>query len=150
MMLFGCATHKAYNYAEYKSSLLSNMTFYSQYEIAYKIKDRIVVSPFFSDSNEYLPNDVIKLHLGLLVRNPNLQKFDIWVDSIFKGLNTDDYIQTSKLVYNSQGLPEEFISIDLPTHKEDSQVEVYVSVVSNDQILYESTKAIYRIREVKN
>jgi len=148
--MFGCATHKAYNYAEYKSSLLSNMTFYSQYEIAYKIKDTVIASPFFSDSNEYLPNNVIKLHLGLLVRNPNLQKFDIWVDSIFTGIDTDDYIQTSKLVYSSQGLPEEFISIDLPTHKDNSQVEVYVSVVSNYQVLYESTKAMYRIKGVSN
>lgn len=149
MMLFGCATHKAYNYADYKSSLLSDMTFYTQYEIAYKSKDRIIVSPFFSDSNEYLPNDIVKLHLGLLVKNPSLQNFDIWVDSIFTGLDTDDELQTSTLVYQSQGLPEEFISINLPTHKVNYQVEFQAVVVSDDRILYESQKARYRIREVK-
>jgi hypothetical protein len=148
-MLFGCATHKAYNYADYKSSLLSDMTFYTQYEIAYKLKDHVIVSPFLADSNEYLPNDIVKLHLGLLVKNPRLQHFDIWVDSVFTGLDSNDELQTSTLVYQSQGLPEEFISIDLPTHKVNTQVEFTAVVVSEDRILYESFKARYKIREVK-
>lgn len=149
IFMFGCATHKAYNYADYKSSLLYDMTFYTQYEIAYKIEDKIIASPFFADSNEYLPNDIVKLHLGLLVKNPSLQHFDIWVDSIFTGLDSDEVFQTSTLVYQSQGLPEEFISINLPTHRVNTQVEFSAIVVSEDRILYESSRAKYKIREVE-
>ena len=157
MFVTGCTTSKAYNYAEYHSSLSGsqNMTFYSQYDIAYKVQTKkgkvvTVVSPFLADSNAYLPEKVVKLHLGLKVLNPNKESFGLWVESECVGIDTDYYIQIRKFVGNSRMLPENIISIDLPHQTDlDSQVTFRVSVIVDGDTLYESTTAKYRIKGSK-
>ncbi len=151
LLITNCATHKAYNYADFHSSLQSGMTFYTQYEILYKANtkdgDKLVVAPFLADSNNYLPGKVIKLHLGLIVNNPSREKFVIWIDYQFLGIDDGKVFKRSKLAYKAQGLPEEFISIDMPFDTNmHSKVKFAAEVVSNGVVLYKSTEALYKIK----
>ena len=158
LLLFcGCATYdKSYSYADYQRSFVNDMVFYSQYEIIYKqqTKDgyKLVVAPFLADSNNYLPNEVVKLHLGLSVINPNREKFVIWVDYQFVGIDdNDEFVRKTKLVHKSeQGLPEEFISIDMPYHTNvHSQIHFKIEVFNSKGMLYKSTEALYKIKGVE-
>ena len=150
LLLCSCSTNKSYDYAEFSRSLTNDMTFYSQYEIVYKVDSKkgeiVIVSPFLSDSNKYLPEKIIKLHLGLQVTNPNLYKFVIWMDYQFGEIGENDVLRKTKLVHMSQELPEEFISIDLPYDTNiHSQIKLTVSVISNGRVLYKSSEALYKV-----
>jgi len=142
------------SYAEYRQEI-NGMSFYTQYEILYVATTpkgkRLVVSPFLADSNEYLPNNIVKLHLGLQTINPTEEVFNIWLDwKVLDYYNGDVILQKSKLVHMSQGLPEEFISIDLPYKTNiHSKIEILVEVISNGRVRYAST-AKYKIKEVTN
>lgn len=154
LLLFcGCAHNKSYDYAEYYKSLQSDMSFYSQYEIIYKEdtkKGNVIVSPFLADSNNYLPNQIIKLQFGLKVINPNREKFVVWIDYQFVEIDTnDELIRKSKLVHMSQELPEEFISINMPYLTNiHSQIRFSVIVIGSNKgnVLYKSTEALYRVK----
>jgi len=156
VFLLGCATTKAYDYAEYHNSLTGSqdMSFCSQYEIAYSVQNKkgkvvTIVSPFLANSNQYLPEKILKFHLGLKVFNPNKRKFKVWVESEFTGLDTDYHLLISNFVNVSQILPEEFISINLPyITNVHSQVNFKMMVISDNKILFESPKAMYRLRGV--
>lgn len=154
LLFCGCASNNAYDYADYSRSFETEMTFYSQYEIIYKAKtnrkEKLVVAPFLSDSNQYLPEEIVKLHFGLIVVNPKREKFTIWMDYSFNGIGNDEFkIKKSKIVAKSQSLPEEFISIDLPhvtnTH---AQVKILIEVVGSEKVIY-STKALYKTKGSK-
>ena len=59
-LLCGCAIiNESHDFADYHSSLIYDISFYSQYEIIYKAKtkdgEKLVVAPFLADSNNYLP-----------------------------------------------------------------------------------------------
>lgn len=152
IFITGCATTKSYDYADYSNSLKTNLSFYSQYEIIYKVKtkkgERIIVSPFLASSNTYLPEQVLKLHLGLKIINPNKEHFKIWVDSKFTEIGTDKVFQKMNFVYVTQILPEEFVSINLPLTNIHSQVDFFVIVMSDGDVLYRSL-ARYKMKGVK-
>lgn len=151
VVLVGCATTKTYDYAEYRHSLTGDLSFYSQYEIIYKTDNgKPIASPFLADSNRFIPKETIKLHLGVALQNPNLICFDVWLESLFTRLDTKETLKTARLIHMSEGLPKEFISVDLPIHKANHKVECSVIVVSGDTVLYESSKARYKIREVND
>ena len=150
LTLCGCATKKAYDYAEFHNNLYSNSQFYSQYEIVYikQIKDNeiVVVSPFLADSNDYLPENLIKLHFGLQIINPYKERMDVWVDYAFIGLGDEEFFHKKSYLYKSVTLPEDFLSIEMPYATNiHSQVEFQVTVDSNGRTLYESSKAKYRV-----
>jgi hypothetical protein len=155
MLLFGgCATYKSYDYAEYHKSFSSDMSFYSQYEIIYKAdtkRGNLVVAPFLANSNDYLPNQIIKLQYGLKVINPYRERFVVWIDYKFVEFDTnDELIRKSKLVYKSQDFPEEFISIDMPYITNiHSQIHFSVVVLGDNGILYKSTEALYKTKGSK-
>ena len=154
LLLCGCATTKSYDYAEYYNSLTSNMSFYSQFEIIYKAetkKGELVVAPFLANSNNYLPNQVIKLQFGLNVINPNREKFVIWVDYAFVEVGTnDELVRKSKLVHKSQDLPEEFISIDMPyVTNIHSQISFSIVILGRNGVIYKSTEALYKTKGSK-
>jgi len=158
LLCCGCATHTQYNYADYQKSLSTDVSFYSQYEIVYKLKinkkDRVIIAPFLADSNGYLPNEIIKLHLGLNIVNPNQEKLNIWVDYKFTGIDTKDVVLKENFVFKSQKSLESFHSIDMPCSTNiHTQVEfyVYVTLYDNDEyILYKSSLAKYRIKGNKD
>ena len=154
LLLLGCATGKSYDYAEYHRSFTSDMSFYSQYEIIYKAdtkKGNLVVAPFLANSNNYLPNQVIKLQFGLNVINPNREKFVVWVDYAFVEVDTnDELVRKSKLVYKSQALPEEFISIDMPyVTNIHSQISFSIVILGRNGVIYKSTEALYKTKGSK-
>ncbi len=155
VLLQSCAHNKTYNYADYKQSFNTGMSFYSQYELVYLAtaengKEKLIVTPFLADSNQYLPGKIVKLHLGLKIINPSEEKFVIWKDYQFTGIDSDEYLQTSKLVHMSQGLPEEFISIDLPYMTNiHSKVSFSIEVISEKGVLYKSSRALYKIKGVQ-
>lgn len=148
-LLVSCAHHKTHNYADYQRSFVNEMAFYSQYEILYKVTtkdgERMVVAPFLADSNDYLPKKVVKLHFGLSVINPRRETFTVWIDS-----KTNDH-QISRIVHQSQSLPDEFISVDLPfIAKKDTNIKCIVLVLGKGgNLLYQSPMARYKIRGVK-
>jgi hypothetical protein len=152
LLLCGCATHKSYDYANFSRSLYNDASFYSQYEIIYQIKDKknndvVVVTPFLADSNAYLPEKIIKLHLGLNVVNPYKEVLNVWVDYTFRGIDNKDFFQTKSYLYKSVALPEEFLSIDMPYSTNiHSQIEFFVTIEKNGKPLYESSKALYRVK----
>lgn len=161
LLLCGCSKHIQFDYADYKTSLSTDVSFYSQYEIIYASeinkKRAIITAPFLADSNTYLPKEIIKLHLGLNITNPREHKLNIWVDYRFTGIDTKDVVLKENFVlYRSQKSPESFYSIDMPcslkaTNKH-SQIEFYVYVTLHDNeehILYKSSVAKYRLRENK-
>jgi hypothetical protein len=157
LVLFcGCGTFsKSHDYADYSMSLTHDISFYSQYEIIYKAKTKkgykLVVAPFLADSNNYLPEKIIKLHFGLKVFNPNREKFVVWMDFQFVEVDGELFQRTSKLVYKSQALPEEFINIDLPYITNiHSEISLSISVIGGEgKVLYQSTEALYKVRGVK-
>jgi hypothetical protein len=156
LLLFcGCATTKSEQIGGFRNILYSDLSFYSQYEILYNSKqgekDIQITKPFLASGNLYIPDSTIKLHLGLMVRNPNRENFDIWVESRFTELDTDNIFQRTKsIVYGTQRLPEEFISISIPINYVNSQIDFWVTVVSKTgDVLYESSKAIYKIGKSK-
>jgi len=148
----GCATTKSYDYADYSSSLKNGLSFYSQYEIIYKIKtkkgEKIIVSPFLADSNNYLPEKILKLHFGLKIINPNKEHFKIWVDSKFTEIGTDKVFQKLNFVHVAQILPEEFVSINLPLTNIHSKVEFFVIITSDSGDILYSSLARYKIKGV--
>lgn len=152
LTLCGCATNnRAYDYAEIQYNLYNDTRFISQYEIVYiqKQKDNeiVVVSPFLADRNQYLPKDLIKLHFGLQIINPFEQKMDIWVDYTFTGIDDKEFFHQKSYLYKSVTLPEEFLSIELPHNTNvHSQIEFQVTVDSDGRVLYESSKAMYRVK----
>lgn len=151
LLLCGCATTKSYDYAELSYSLYNDAQIYSQYEIVFvkqiKDKETIVVLPFLANSNSYLPEEIIKLHLGLNIVNPYKEKMDVWVDYVFMGLGDEEFFQQKSYLYKSVTLPQEFLSIEMPYNTNiHSQVEFQVTVDSNGRTIYESSKAMYKIR----
>lgn len=146
-----CASMKVYDYAEYHNSLTYDISFYSQYEIAYKIKNQIITTSFLANSNEYLPEDIIVLHIGLLINNPKRGKFVVWSEFKVTSIDTGKLIQKTRLKHVAKSLPEEFISIDMPYNTNiHSEIEFSVSVMDySGNILYQSSKALYKIRGVQ-
>ena len=146
LLLVSCAHHKVLNYADYQRSFKNDMTFYSQYEILYKVTtkdgEKMVVAPFLADSNNYLPKKVVKLHFGLSVINPRRETFTVWIDS------RANENQRARIVHRSQSLPDEFISIDLPfTSKKDTTIKCIVLVLGKGgNLLYQSPIARYKIK----
>jgi hypothetical protein len=149
--LMGCAT-TSHNYASYSRSFDNDFVFYSQYGIAYKSGDFVVIGLFFSDENTYLSDQILNLRLGLYVVNPKKEFFEVRVESKFTELDTGNFLEKNKFVYRSQMLPEEFINIDLPRNIDlsDSQVEFKAMVLDKDgKNLFESEVAKYRIKGSK-
>jgi len=150
LLFMGCAHHNSYNYADFSRSFSNDMTFYSQYEILYKVitekgNEKLVIAPFLADMNNYLPKKVVKLHFGLSVINPHGETFTVWIDS------KNDEFETKRIVHMSESLPNEFISIDLPsTSQTDAQIKCYIMVLGKGgNLLYQSPMARYKIRGVK-
>ena len=87
----------------------------------------------------------MKLHFGLSVINPRRETFTVWIDS-----KTNDH-QISRIVHQSQSLPDEFISVDLPfIAKKDTNIKCIVLVLGKGgNLLYQSPMARYKIRGVK-
>jgi len=153
ILLCGCSTHTQYNYADYQKSFSTDVSFYSQYEIIYLVKvnkkTQVIVAPFLADSNGYIPNEdqIIKLHLGLNIINPNQEKLNIRVDYKLTGIDTKDVVQKENFVFKSQKSPNSFLSIDMPYSLKSTknlQVEfyVYVTLDENDEhVLYKSSSA---------
>jgi hypothetical protein len=110
----------------------------------------LVVTPFLADNGNYLPKKVVKLHFGLSVINPKRESFIVWID--FK----DGLFQKSRIVYKSQSLPEEFISVDLPyafKSNKMKEMKVVCEILVLDKrgnLLYQSPMARYKIKGSKN
>ena len=151
LFLTGCATQKAYNFGEYQSSLNSDMAFYSQTEIVYRHNKQVIVAPFLSDNNDYLPDGIIKLHLGLLIQNPEKINFVIWSDYRLTDIDNPKKIYNmSRVVALPQSLPEGFVSIDMPFQTNiHGQIDFSVSVLSGERLLYKSTVVRYKTKGVK-
>lgn len=153
LITISCSTHKVNTIGDYRQEI-NGISFHGQYEILYWVKTHdgksLIATPFATDSNDYLPENTVKLHLGLKTINPLHEKFDIWLDWKLFNMDGDLILQKSKLVHMSQGLPEEFISINLPYMTNiHSKFETFVEVISNGEVRY-SSSAKYKIREVKN
>lgn len=155
LLLNGCATVKSEQIGGFRNNIYSDLSFYSQYEIVYNSKqgkkDIQITKPFLASANHYIPNGTIKLHLGLMVNNPNKEEFNIWIESRFTELDTGNLFQSTKYIaYGMHRFPEEFISIPLPIDYTNSQVKFWVKVVSKkENILYETSKAVYKIGKSK-
>ena len=150
----GCSTNSSYQVGGYQNNLHSDFKIFSQYEIQYMIivdKQRKIFAKPFNLNGNYLPDKIIKLHLGLMIDNPNRKKFEIWIDVKFTELNTGNLFQLTKFVYKSQVLPKEFISIDLPRNiKFNSEVEFCAKLISIDgNVLYKSNIIKYKIGKYK-
>jgi hypothetical protein len=151
LFLSGCAVNSSYQVGGYQNNLYSDIKFLGQYEIQYVITTRddkrmVLVKPFISDGKN-LPDKITKLHLGLMVINPNREKFEVWIESKFTELDTGNLFQLNKYVYKTQVLPKEFISIPLPRNvKPNTQVEFWVQAVSEGGVvLYKSSMVNYKI-----
>ena len=157
-LLVSCAHNKVYDYAEYQRSFTTGMEFYSQYEIIYKVKakkgEMLVTSPFLADSDNFLPKRVQKLHLALNVVNPNREKFTVWIDSKLYQIGKEEkcLFSEKKIVYRSQSLPSELISIDLPYATNiKSKIRCSIIILGREGIiLYQSSEAKYKIKGVVN
>jgi len=156
-LLGGCASQKLnHKVGDYQNNLNSGISFLSRYEIMYNVihngKEIIHVLPFSSNSNHYLPEQIIKLHLGLMIDNPNQIYFQLWIEARFTEEDTGNLFQTTKLVYGTQLLPNEFISIPLPINaKPETQIQFWVKAVSKEgDVLYKSSIAKYKIGKQKN
>jgi hypothetical protein len=150
LFLSGCATNSSYQVGGYQNNLHSDLKIFGQYEIQHIViidRQKRVFSKPFDSNGKYLPDRIIKLHLGLMVDNPNREKFEIWIEAKFTELNTGDLFQLTKYVYKSQMLPKEFISIDLPRNvKPNSEVEFWAKAISIDgNVLYKSSMVKYKI-----
>lgn len=152
LILTGCATNEAYNYGEFQSPLNSNMSFYSQTEIVFTHNKHIIAAPFLSDHNDYLPDNIIKLHLGLLIQNPDKTQFVIWAYYRLTDIdNPEKTYNMSRVVVIPHALPEGFVSIDMPFQTNiHSQIDFSVSVLSENQLLYKSTLIRYKTKGVIN
>jgi hypothetical protein len=147
-----CSSHKLNTIGEYRQDI-NGMIIHGRYEIVYVTNTNngkiMIAAPFISDSDNYLPENIVKLHLGLKIINPRHEKFNAWIDWKVLGKSNDVILQNSYLVHISQGLPEEFISVDLPYETNiNSTYEVSVEIVSDGEVRYTSM-AKYKIKGTK-
>lgn len=157
MILFlfcGCAMNKSYEYGEFSSSLYSDIAFNSRYEIVYKIKSQngkeiFLTSPFVANSNEFIPKNVVKLHLGIQVFNPSEEKLSVWIEYKITEIDTGKTLSKKMVEYKTLLDPEFFLSIDLPKKSPvDSVVEFQTMIYrSNGGVsLYKSPKVVYKVK----
>ena len=157
LFLYGCAT-TSNTVGGLHNDMATGLTVYHQYQqttASLNNKQQIIHtnSVFKTDTNKNLPSNIVKLELSMAIINPYKQKFEIWQTVKFADMKSNKvYLKQKKLRYESQLLPEELISLDMPIESESySQVIFSVDVIdSNGKVLYTTYTARYKIGSQKN
>jgi hypothetical protein len=156
--LFGCAGTQTNTIGGYENNMETGLSVYHQYiitSISTNKNEKIIETTyaFKADLNEDIPSNVVKLSLTMLVVNPYKVNFEVWENIQFTNLDTDKvYLKHKKLRHNSQLLPEEFVSVDLPLVLDEySQVIFSVDILSESgKLLYSTHRAEYKIGSTNN
>ena len=152
IFLFGCATIDSHTVGGYQNNMETGLSVYHQYyeTLIKTVKGKSVESNivFITDANKDLPINVKKLQICIVVENPFKRNFEVWESIELIDLETNKpYLKHKKLRHNSQLLPEELISIDMPLYSEThSQVVFSVDLIDESgNILYSTYTAKYKI-----
>ena len=156
LFLIGCSSTTK-KVGGFNNNMETGISVYHQYVITILSKDKngkfvVVESLFKADLKEFLPSNVAKLKVAMLILNPYNQKFEVWENLQFTNLKTNRvYLKQKKLRYMSQLLPEELISLDLPLVEKDSQVIFSVDILNESgKLLYSTYRAEYKIGSQNN
>jgi len=158
VVLFGCASQTVNKTGGFENNMKTGLSVYHQYNfisIQTTKNDKIIetTTAFKSDLNKNIPSNVIKLSCTILVVNPHKLNFEVWENIQFTNLDTGKvYLKHKKLRHNSQLLPEEFVSVDLPLIIEKhSQVIFSVDILDESgKLLYSTSRAEYKIGSLNN
>ena len=117
-LLFGCATtHEKFTYGGYTESHEQKMTAFHQYELLYtaNVKGKLTpkAEPFMMDRQFVLPESTIELGIGVYIKNPKKNYYEIWEEYEVTYENTNEPYYIKRRLSKSE-LPDKVLRIRLP------------------------------------
>jgi hypothetical protein len=118
LLFTGCATtHEKFTYGGYTESHEQKMTVFHQYELVYtaEVKGKLVPKavPFMMNKKFDLPKEIIELGMGLYVKNPMKNYYEIWEEYEVLYENTNEPYLIKRRLSKSE-LPDRVLRIKLP------------------------------------
>jgi len=119
LLFLGCATtHEKFTYGGYTESHEQKMTVFHQYELSYVVMDKkgsklTKSEPFMMNRKFALPENTIDLGMGLYIKNPMKNYYEIWEEYELLYKNTNEPYQIKRRLSKSE-LPDMILRITLP------------------------------------
>ena len=118
LLFAGCATTtEKFTYGGYTESHEQKMTVFHQYELVYtaEVKGKMVPKavPFMMNKNFELPKETIELGMGLYIKNPKNNYYEIWEEYEVLYENTNEPYLIKRRLSKSE-LPDMVLRIKLP------------------------------------
>jgi len=118
LLFTGCATtHEKFTYGGYTESHEQKMTAFHQYELLYtaNVKGKLVkrAEPFMMERQFVLPESTIELGIGVYIKNPKKNYYEIWEEYEVTYENTNEPYYIKRRLSKSE-LPDKVLRIRLP------------------------------------
>ena len=145
----GCATTtEKFTYGGYTESHEQKMTVFHQYELVYtaEVKGKMVPKavPFMMNKQFDLPKETIELGMGLYIKNPMKNYYEVWEKYEVTYKNTNEPYHIKRRLLKSE-LPDKVLRINLPKQKEafyNYKIELLDSVGS---VMFSMGNAKYKV-----
>ena len=151
LLFTGCATtHEKFTYGGYTESHEQKMTVFHQYELVYtaEVKGKLVPKavPFMMNKKFDLPKETIELGMGLYVKNPTKNYYEIWEEYEVLYENTNEPYLIKRRLSKSE-LPDRVLRIKLPIQNV-AEYNYRVKIIDTVGVeMFRMGDAIYKTRQ---